>query len=69
MSILRAVVLWKDWKHVLHLIDWAAVFCEGQHELCGRSPWGVLFPYRLQLALCLLGALVACPLTLLLCPV
>lgn len=69
VSILRAVVLWKDWKHVLHLIDWAAVFCDVQYGLPDPKPRAVVFTYRLQLTLCLLGALVARSLTLLLCPV
>lgn len=42
VSILRAVVLWKDWKHVLHLTDCAAAFynvCQNMYTWlrCKRS--------------------------------
>lgn len=67
MSILRAVVLWKDWKHVLHLTDCAAAFCNGQNLF---TRWrATVNAYRLQLALRFLGALVSRAFTLLLCPV
>lgn len=66
VSNLRAVVLWKVWKHVLHLTDCALAFCI---RVSGYTSFRrAVNTYRLQLALCLLGALVAGAIALLLCP-
>jgi hypothetical protein len=68
VSILRLVVLWNVWKHVLHLTVWAAAFCMqvSVQLLGGREE---VPAYSLQLALGLLGTSVALAVALLLCSV
>lgn len=72
VSILRLVVLWKDWKHVLHLMVRAAAFYVEPRSATPFSAGLSEFAeaYRFQLTLCLaLATLCSVALTLLLCSV